>query len=481
MISSKYYPDYAFMNKKLNSKILENPELIWFAKGITNSICAYDSSNVCQIKNDQLKRILKDKDIIGISLHDNRIWLQRDKDNLSDITSNSVWINPENNEIVNINSSLPIASCKFINNYCVGRNEEDGEPYLFIKRMDQEDTDILELEGFFVLETDNDYIYGRENLEHLVCLDYQLQEKWRVKQELRCYSDEKNEPQIYQELVILNIGVDNKTRKNFKIAAYKKIDGSLVWKQILDIEPHSSTLVGDKVYIAMGTQMIVLDANTGEIILNEPHGFHNNTHHSVYPFKNYLCAFSKPDSSIRVFTPDGKSLIQDVELPSPYAPLAKCQPLEHEGKLYQVLGPNNISLAGACGGLLIMSESDDGQEPVVEVEERPYHSVMTAENDKGEHEIVITMSHDDLEDVLRFGEIILKQTAYLKGQQMYPAETRDKKHNGLISFYVDPSRLPKDAGEKIEQMGQEVEEWLKTHDILSGDGKRNITIKTVME
>ena len=123
----------------------------------------------------------------------------------------------------------------------------------------------------------NQYTLLRERNSGILCLDGNLNNVWTKDLEKDCLSPEIFQtPQLYKEKNIVIVNVGEKTdaeRGEFELNAYNADNGDLVWQVMLEETPCSSNLIGDKVYIIVLRQLIIVDANNGEILVNVKHGF----------------------------------------------------------------------------------------------------------------------------------------------------------------------------------------------------------------
>ena len=289
-------------------------------------------------------------------------------------------------------------------------------------------------------------------------------------------------PQPYNDLVILNVGEDPDTRKDGEITAFAKTDGHVVWAYHLPSKVDNCLVIGDGVYITYQDRMIVLDAQTGKERLNQPMGFDCEAQYikaTLFYHDNQLLAISSGASSIRIFSEDSKTLIQAIQIPEPYYPAQGVAPLVNKDKLYLTLS-TPPTLKG-IRGLLILSPTQADEAPHLEIAERPPFQIITTEEADGAHEIIVSISHPNLEDILRYSEITLKEISQMRGYQVWDSPQQDLKWNGKIELIVDPTPLPKTAERDLQTMLTDLETWLDDMGIYSGDKKHNIKISLEMK
>ena len=414
------------------------------------------------------------------------VWLGRDLDEIGKDEPKSIFFDIYQKGLNNKDYDYPIAGCKFFkDDVCVGydNNETDGK-YLFILNFTK--NKVKKLIGYFSnYACDGFNIFSRDVDGQLICNNMSFEEQWRVSLKKERFKYWGNEIQLYKNLVILNVGEDPKKRRDADITAFSKVDGNVVWIKNVTREPDSCNIIDDAVYITVDNQMIVLDAETGDVRVDEQMGFSGGRGVELailFTDGKNLIALSEGTATIKIFTLDGKTLVQEFKVPTPYTPSYKYLPVLHEDKIYVDLTVD-FNLVAAMHAMLILSPVKEGEEPIIKTEERPPFTKETIKMGKGKaikHEYVYTTHHDNLEDILRFTPIIIKEAACLKGSQMYTTDERDKKFNGKFTLIVDPTHLPEDAEKKIREMAEENEKYLNEMGIYSGDGKNTISIKVEM-
>ena len=430
--------------------------------------------------NEGIKLIKSIQGLIDFQFGHGGVWLERDTDNLKKGEPESNFFDIYQKDLHYKDYDYPIAGSEFFkDDVCVGYNYNDE--YLFILNFTENEVKKLKVD-FRGYTSDGVNIYGRVGKDQLICINMNFEEQWRVTLIKQSYSFWMKDPQLYKDLVILNVGEDPDKRRDGEVTAFSKADGTAVWTKIFTDEPDSCNIIDDAVYITVGNQMIVLDAETGDVRVNEQMGFSGGRGVELailFTDGKKLIALSEGTATIKIFTLDGKKLVQEFKVPTPYTPSYKYLPVLHEDKTYIDLTVD-LNLVAAMHAMLILSTVKEGEEPVIKTEERPPFTKKTIKTGKGKgikHEYVYTTHHDNLEDILRFAPIIIKETACLKGSQMYTTDERDKKFNGKFTLIVDPTHLPDGAEKQIQEMAEETEKYLSKMSIYSGDGKNTISIK----
>lgn len=345
------------------------------------------------------------------------------------------------------------------------------------------------------------YTYIRSNSDEFICLDNQLDTIWSVKFEKKCFSDSINKlPQFLKkaDLVIVNVGEKPKeARGEFELNAYNADNGDLAWQIILEETPCSSNLIGDKVYIIVLRQLIIVDANNGEILVNVKHGFRpfaaaTSTYQGmVCPMVNSsnLICISPMDRKVQIRSLDANQVLQTINIPLPYMP-SLTVPVEFEGSYYLPLQHIDSFNNGMKGGLLVF-EVDLGTNDQVEIEveaiiaPRPPISVELTQNENGDDVYQVSIEHDvdkpnaaskTLDNLIRFSTIALKETAFKYGSYTSSTEI-NKNHHGQLLLSVKLGDLKKTAGlsndellDKLQIIKERVERNLSDTGVQAGDG-----------
>lgn len=346
----------------------------------------------------------------------------------------------------------------------------------------------------------NDHLcYVRDRKGQMLCVDNELKDVWVNEIDKRCFSIEiVQTPQLYKEknLVIVNVGEKTDAeRGEFELNAYNADNGALVWQVILEKTPCSSNLIGDKVYIIVLRQLIIVDASNGEILVDVKHGFRpfdaaTGTYQGmVCPMvdsSNLIC-ISPMDRKVQIRSSDASQVLTTISIPLPYMPSLKA-PVEFEGSYYLPLQHIDSFDNEMKGGLLVFqADSDDQFENEVEaiIAPRPPTLVELIKNESGDDVYCVSIEHDalkpnaaskTLDDLIRFSTIALKETAFKYGSYTSSTET-NKNHHGQLLLSVKPESLKRTSGlneeqllEKLQVIKERVERNLADTGVLAGDG-----------
>jgi len=313
--------------------------------------------------------------------------------------------------------------------------------------------------------------------------DSNLQVIWRFEHS-KSYSRGTEVPQPIGDIVIANLGVDPApvVRANGEIVALAKEDGRLVWSQVLEGEARNCLVIGDKVYVAHGREMVVLDAATGKRLLTADSGLEcGNYSSTLWTDGQYLYFFSVHSNRFRLFTLDGKTVVQDVVMPQEFRidhmDYETRRPMVRDGKVYFPVFAGHMALNTALYGLFEMTPGEGGMHPTIEIEQGPPVAVEKVKDGKAEY-YVLTVSHDRLDDVVRFGELAVKRTAGLHGWQIWKSEARNRKFDGRIVLKVDGAKLDRaKAASMLDKMVKRVHGWAETMTVRAGTRKNPIAFR----
>ena len=131
-------------------------------------------------------------------------------------------------------------------------------------------------------------------------------------------------------------------------------------------------------------------------------------------------------------------------------------------------------------GLLVLGPTENKQTSNIEIEKWPVlRTVKKTDDQAGGEQYHVLVTGEELEDVIRYGEISLKEIASVKGSQIYSDERRNNKFNGNILFSTNLGDLGLQAEENIREMVSRIEDWANRTGISAGNGKAAIRITLV--
>ncbi len=326
---------------------------------------------------------------------------------------------------------------------------------------------IIENEGMPKFSGNSERVFGIFR-EKIMCFDFDLNCLWSIPVKIWNVAQVKESAQLFNDLIIINLGCESRDDERFVVAAFSQADGSQVWRYVLPHPPMSSELIGDRVYIALDWQMIVLDAATGEPLVNCVSGFdyfpkdHEMAYHygksplvtrSTYLHTDgeHLFFISSPHRVIRVFSFDGRTRLQDIEMPTPITPYTRNPitplaqtPYSVDGKTFFPLS-FNVDLAGV---LVLEPRADDSGS--MTIAPRTTIDIERIEDDSACFGFRIAIDTEDFGDILRFGSVQIRELALFYGQDRSQLNDIDDKHydlmfNGRFVLVVPKSLLPDDG------------------------------------
>lgn len=348
---------------------------------------------------------------------------------------------------------------------------------------------VKKIEGRFSYLTQSAELLFVLKRDGLVAYDLDLNEKWQVTTEKSCFSGVPHSidaPQYYQasDLVIINFGENNTPeRGEFEINAYQAETGDLVWQQIVSITPSCSHLSGDKVYVCVQDELIILAAATGEVLhrvshqLNEPEDGRPAVNF-LHPYQDKLLVVSPKHGLVQLRTGDAKTILQSIHVPLPYT-TSFHPPVLHDDKVYLSLTHADSFDNTMKGGILVLSQVDVAEKFVeANIEERPNTVIEFVQNTEGEDVYQVTFSHDDLDDLIRFSTITLKEIAFKHGNYESSTETNES-HHGKLLLKIDAQKVNlnnEELSQKLAIIKERVEANLVSSGVKAGDGKSDFVV-----
>jgi len=361
----------------------------------------------------------------------------------------------------------------YICSYCDFKSRED---ILFLKNLHTKEIKSKSRE-LSVLLTDGEYIFARSVRGELACYDFDLSPVWSKAHIKDNYSRANVSPVLFNDLIIMNTGVDKDTRKNCELVAYSKANGELSWNKLFENEIVAK-LVGDLIYIACNGRMIILDAKTGHTLIDESSGYENkNINDVLWSDNQFLFYINYLESEIRIFSKDGKKLTQELKIPAPYFLFGGNSFIKFNGRYYLALTIMDQCLKGSAYGLLIIEPAESNDILEIACAKRPDYRVLTSKTESDKEEYHIIISEENIADIIRIGEIIIKEYTQIHGSQMWSDERQNKKFNGKIYFSAEPANLAEESKKMISKMTTRTENWLKSMGVQAGNEKNPIQIE----
>lgn len=402
--------------------------------------------------------------------------LKRDDDAINKLNSCRFLERCQPPDSTNETDALRLDTTAILGDFIIAQGSRNDRAVLFVESLNTGRliTKALahDLSGYLPFDGVRIYGFRWEPTKALLCFDLELNLLWEhdlsSRGVLGCQEDD---PQFFQDSLIFNGGPTAVKENEFVITAFAKADGRVIWSRTFEQQPRRSILVGDKLYLALNLNMVVLDAATGKTLVNESTGFKKNEAFrnaqqiTVFPAGDSLLAFGQTDQSIRVFTQDGKSLIQEIKLPRPRSPRAfdpfqpdiPSTPLVHHNNIYCKLHHYT-----GLGAIAILSPTPDSEEPKITIKPRIPYDFSEVPDDQGGHGYQLRYSHDNLDDLVSAARYELMEICQYCGIDRSEHQHFDPLFNGHVIVEVDSAKLPNDAKEELEKMAKAVENFLET-------------------
>lgn len=463
--------------KYFSSEIVEFPSMVRNITSNNEKLYFAIGNKIYLQYKDRLEVILNDKTFGYFLFASGGMWIVRDWDCLELDDKKSMFLDIFNKDISYSELDYFLENdyaCITNEKYVCTHFDKDDECYLIVNSFINDEKWVVKGE-FGRVVCNGDFIFIRkddDDEKSLICYNFELNEMWTVDlaNNLRTYNLGYSYRRIYlyESMVIIFVGVDEITRKDGLLCTYSMDDGTEIWRKQINEDPDFISLIDGRIYMNARGKMLVIKPDTGESIMDEPTGFEYGC--LTFPYKDNLLVFCESERCIRVFSNDGKTVIQDISIPEPYEPNINELPVVYDGSIYLELSRPMNMLRGASNGLLKLTTTEG--EPSIEVKERPPIFMITEEENKKTSYTLIT-SHNDLEEITRYLQIRLQEIMMLYGDLgSISTDKIDLKHTGKIQIFVDPTELPDNTLDEIKSMVEEVIEWADGINIHPGAGKK---------
>ncbi len=352
---------------------------------------------------------------------------------------------------------------------------------LFAKDFEKNEKKSVSIRHPCFIVSDGNYIFGSSDGKEFACFDIDLNELWNYPHDkwLHFYGN-KPLPTLWKNLCICNLGSDRKTKKNGEIVALEKETGRLVWRRLFENEASKCLAFGDRLYVASAGRMIVLDAATGEILLDEDSGFEKSRQDEVlWTDGEFLCMVNPfSHGSIRVFSGDGKRMVQELRYPDPYL-FSFVPPVKFNDSFYCSLPSIPYTFSGVRGALLKLRPVREGEEPGIHFEKWPEHEVKTVK--EGRYQAYhVFMKDEDPDRIFRYGVIKIREIAAKHGFHTFCNEDwRDKKFNGNIYFTAPVKAFGSGGDKMLEELAHAVDYYVRSLKVFAGNRKGKIKLEIV--
>jgi hypothetical protein len=407
------------------------------------------------------------------------IWLSYKPESLKNKNQQAVFVDIFNKDVNYPEQDVAISMCEAIKDDIYFSPQYKGADERFesgIYKRNFNNEIVKSLLGSFELQVNlyKNRLIVRRRPGTILCLDFDLQEIWSFQTE-RDISVGNYDPQFINDMVICYLGESVEGKRDFQIVALSLADGSVKWCRIFEDYPQCwIDIIRGKLYTTIMGRILILDAHSGEILLEIPSEtlFQKGKKLSkigVSPVKNYLLAIRSEDQLLQIFTQDGKECLQTIKLPEKYFPSCST-PIEFDGRYYITMGQIG-TLFFAYNAILILTPDENAPaEVAVALPKRPPFEVSRIKNEKGEHEHIVSVSCENLDELIKYATITLKEIA-LTTSSKFERRKRNTKHNGRLHLRVDPKPLPEGGFEQLAKVKERVERFLGRRKFTAGKKK----------
>lgn len=399
---------------------------------------------------------------------------------------NCLWVNSEADEITRcvdiFNSGEKYPHLDFelyseiveISNrlFCLNIMQKE----LVIISIDNWDIHKIKYEGTAYTAYTNESIYLRSSSnEKVICFNHVRTQVWEYQLDGDHYLDFELKPQIHKDLLIINHAYDT--------IALNKHTGEEVWKYTFEAIPTSNVLMQEKIYVVCNAILYVIDPDTGKVEWSQDTGFPVNKFNvsdernriGIFPVGNYLYGVAQYDDNhewLRLYNHDASVVLDKKTIPDYWLnPYGSILPTIHNGKIYQQV---RNSYAFSSSGMMVLEIVEDHTEAKIIVSPRPTVTMIASPTLSELHKLEIYLEVDNLDDALRYGELLTQELYYATGYiGIYELRKNalDRKHNGIVELIIDDTSF---------KPHQEIEDYLtalakrlneKFEDDVAGDKK----------
>ena len=279
-----------------------------------------------------------------------------------------------------------------------------------------------------------------------------------------------------------------KTPTPMDIGAFCAKTGQPLWSDTLPCCARNADLHGSEVYIASDQFLQIRDVPTGEVVWEMlPFWSDDESPCHLYPlsendllvnfqFKNFAWVINRSDNSIK----------QTITLPekSYYCLSTTSLPTKVADNRWAWEAEYTNFTQNTRNSAVVTIDLDNSQPEDAEatIKPRPKHKLKGKTVENGEKEYFLEIDHDNLDEVVRYGVIIIKKCAHNKGLGCaYPRLKPDRKHNGKIHVKVKKKSLNTDKTDAeimtaLADIKMLCEYTFQTLNIRAGKGKGELVV-----
>lgn len=298
--------------------------------------------------------------------------------------------------------------------------------------------------------------------------DYELNERFSIKlddnyeHQKRPISLNRELPIHTENIVVFNLGLNKVDKSHAKLQGYYLESGELAWEYEMSSELDFIHADNNKLYIVENGHAIVLDAQTGNELLNKQIARDNAKEFSLYPIGNSLYFGERvrtPENLIGTYfvsflDPATGDIIQRIDIPEPYGlgSLIASDSIS-DSVLYLSAGK---AVFGVSGFAKVEFDPDISNcDDCFTVTPR-LHMDVKREIENRESYYIISTEHDDLDEILFYGSMYINE---IIDDTRTLSDNRDKQHRGKFFFDIDFSKFDtKDAKKRVEKRLERLKE-----------------------
>jgi hypothetical protein len=266
----------------------------------------------------------------------------------------------------------------------------------------------------------------------------------------------------YKDSVIINLGITDRDKKlDGEIFALLKETGETKWSFKYDAPIHSCQLIQGRIYLTSFNQWIILDANSGEVILEGESGFELENDEAVganlWSDGEFLFFSSVWGSKIRIYHESTGKFHGDINCPEGFSISAR-PPVSLNGYHYFDLSSDPDLIACYHGVLITSTEEVRKGAPFnIKIEKNENFTIEAVDQGNGQA-YDIHFNESVLGHILRFGRIEAQKIAFSNTYNMLASLSDDygkhinKLFNGQIIFKIKQSVLEQPLEEKLDLM-----------------------------
>ncbi|WP_435106597.1 outer membrane protein assembly factor BamB family protein [Arhodomonas sp. AD133] len=328
--------------------------------------------------------------------------------------------------------------------------------------------------------TDGEFVYAfSDDDAELRCLDTELRVRWRQPVPARRPPRSLNRGVNFvgDQVVVADV-FGRSADAELAAVAFHRETGERLWETRLPGEGGSGVnRHGERLYAALDDRMVVLDLTDGRVVVDEPSGFPQPE-----VGKNRLTVFTDGEhilaahsETLRVFSGDGRTLLDEVELPTPPTPfvfggkagtarghykLRLHMAAVHAGRVYVPMEAYKF-----VAGLLILEPSSDCDGGGITVSPRLPARLETVPDGRGLHGYRLSMGGGGFDRLLRHAKVQLAEVAQYLGQIQAAHDHFDPLFNGRITLSVASREVSADGEEELGRAVEVINQFCRMHGV----------------